>query len=140
MECSDRSVFDTAIDRRNVGSDIALRVCDSRRDLFSASNSSPLKRKTISAICPFPRPALIFEDPGAATLTYRASISFLDSVLKTNGMYSSVCIIITRVPKNCKSYFRKYRTILPSFAAESLCIAQKAAFFRLFREKIRRLI
>ena len=89
------------------GSDIALRKCDSRMDIVPTPNDSSLKRKTISAVRPFTHSASIFEDPGAATLINRASISFLYSVFRTDLMYSSVCIIITQHHGNCKPFFKR---------------------------------
>lgn len=124
------------------GSNIALRVCDSRMDFLPTPNGFPLKRKTISAVRPFTHSASIFEDPGAATLINRASISFLCSVVRTDSTYSSVCIIITQSHGNCKSFFKRMfhkiwglsliylvqgvKTTRPPFAGEQTAFSMNA--------------
>lgn len=130
MECSDRLCIRFVYEGHKVycGSDIALRIRDSRMDLIHTSNNSPLKRKTISAARPFTRSALIFEDPGGATLTNRASISFLYSILE-NGMD-----VFIRLYNYNTAYWKLQALFQKNISQDSknpcpdsLCIAQKAA-------------
>ena len=133
MECSDRLCIRFVYEGHKVycGSDIALRIRDSRMDLIHTSNNSPLKRKTISAARPFTRSALIFEDPGGATLTNRASISFLYSILE-NGMD-----VFIRLHNYNTAYWKLQALFQKNISQDSknprpdsLCIAQKSGRIR----------